>query len=334
MDRFVIKPVGATSTVGSACSLSVTGAGIPPITITQEALYMFGLPHRALGEANFEADGNTLTVANIGTSGADGVAIDFPSSGSYNATWSPFDPSTFSADTSLRFDAYGEVNGVPSEPLGSLEMVVGAAGIGVFADYDPVGSSTHRVQVYNGSTLVADFPNHSGQVATVGQFPDWVEKQGSNGGPGGTECMYPCWSEPTAIFIDGQAFLAVLIENPTVTLGNLNGFAITGRDITLRLTGETATPSGADFLPGDSNGDGSLNIADAIAVLQYLFNQLDIDCVAASDVNSDGTADISDPIYFLAYLFGQGAPPVGGGECAPDPDPADPPLECVNSGCP
>jgi hypothetical protein len=88
------------------------------------------------------------------------------------------------------------------------------------------------------------------------------------------------------------------------------------------------------FSRGDSNGDGSIDIGDVIAVLQYLFNQVAIDCVAASDVNDDGQVDISDPINLLGYLFGAGAPPVGGTECTPDPDPADPPLECVHSGCP
>jgi len=85
---------------------------------------------------------------------------------------------------------------------------------------------------------------------------------------------------------------------------------------------------------GDVNGDGTIDIGDAVAMLGYLFNQVAINCVAAMDVNGDNQVDISDPIYHLAYLFNQGAPPVGGTDCTPDDDPADPPLECVNSGCP
>jgi len=85
---------------------------------------------------------------------------------------------------------------------------------------------------------------------------------------------------------------------------------------------------------GDPNGDGAIDIGDAIAMLGYLFNQVAINCVAAMDVNGDNLVDISDPIYELAYLFNQGAPPVGGGECTPDADPANPPLECEESGCP
>ena len=84
---------------------------------------------------------------------------------------------------------------------------------------------------------------------------------------------------------------------------------------------------------GDPNGDGSLDIGDAIAMLQYLFNQTHINCAAAIDVNGDNMIDISDPVFELAYLFNQGPAPVGGGDCTPDSTPADPPLECDDSGC-
>ncbi len=85
---------------------------------------------------------------------------------------------------------------------------------------------------------------------------------------------------------------------------------------------------------GDPNGDGSTNIADAVAMLGYLFSGAALNCVAAMDVNGDNLADISDPIYELAFLFGSGPPPVGGGECTHDSTPPDPPFECESSGCP
>jgi hypothetical protein len=85
---------------------------------------------------------------------------------------------------------------------------------------------------------------------------------------------------------------------------------------------------------GDPNGDGSTNIADAVAMLGYLFSGAALNCVAAMDVNGDNLADISDPIYELAFLFGSGPPPVGGDECTHDSTPPDPPFECESSGCP
>ena len=88
------------------------------------------------------------------------------------------------------------------------------------------------------------------------------------------------------------------------------------------------------FKRGDANGDGAINIADAIAMLGYLFGGEPLNCVAAMDVNGDNVADISDPIYELAFLFSGGAGPVGGPACTPDSTPPNPPLECESSGCP
>jgi hypothetical protein len=219
-------------------------------------------------------------------------------------------------------------------------MMMGASGgIDVFADYDPVGSATHRVQVYNGSTLVADFPNHRGQVATVGQFPDSIEKQGSNGGPGGTECMYPCWSEPTSIIVDGQTFegdtLAVLIENPTMALGDLDGFSIRGRDLVLRLTSESTTSSDVTFKRGDANGDGGFDIGDAIFLLAALFSGGDpCACDDACDANDDGSTNIADAIYMLTNLFSGGAAPPAPGPNSCGIDPTSDALDCDEySGC-
>ena len=84
---------------------------------------------------------------------------------------------------------------------------------------------------------------------------------------------------------------------------------------------------------GDPNADGEVNIADVIVILQYLFNQSAINCVAASNLNGDSQVDIGDPVYLLYYLFNQGAPPVGGAECTPDTNPANADLGCEDSGC-
>ncbi len=65
------------------------------------------------------------------------------------------------------------------------------------------------------------------------------------------------------------------------------------------------------FIRGDSNQDGSVNIADAIATLTYLFGgDLPIpQCPNPLDVDNSGGISITDPIRLLNYLFGSGAPP-------------------------
>ncbi len=59
------------------------------------------------------------------------------------------------------------------------------------------------------------------------------------------------------------------------------------------------------------NGDGKLDISDAVWVLAHLFmGGPEPASIAAADTNGDGTVDISDPIYLLGYLFLGGPAPV------------------------
>ena len=59
-----------------------------------------------------------------------------------------------------------------------------------------------------------------------------------------------------------------------------------------------------EFLRGDANDNGSVDISDAIAILDYLFMAGGIQPVRnAGDVNNDGFVDLSDPIYLIGHLF-------------------------------
>jgi len=80
-------------------------------------------------------------------------------------------------------------------------------------------------------------------------------------------------------------------------------------------------PPHAGFERGDANADGSLDIADAVTTLNYLFaGQTFLPCLDAADANDDGALDIADAVYILNYLFGNGPEP---------PEPFDPDeLEC------
>ena len=64
------------------------------------------------------------------------------------------------------------------------------------------------------------------------------------------------------------------------------------------------------FLRGDSNGDGGLDLSDAVHGLLALFlGSAGGDCPAAGDANGDGGLDVSDPVFALSYLFRNGPPP-------------------------
>ncbi len=75
------------------------------------------------------------------------------------------------------------------------------------------------------------------------------------------------------------------------------------------------------FRRGDTNGDGVLDIADAVFVLAFLFAKGDApECLDAADANDSGAIDIADAITVLGHLFANAGPldpPFG--ECGADP---------------
>jgi len=83
-------------------------------------------------------------------------------------------------------------------------------------------------------------------------------------------------------------------------------------------------PDPAKFRRGDSNQDGAMDLADALATLGFVFNGTNpevANCADAADTNDDGVIDLSDAIYLLDFVFNgtvpQPDPPFD--ECGPDP---------------
>lgn len=97
---------------------------------------------------------------------------------------------------------------------------------------------------------------------------------------------------------------------------------------------DALSPPVTGFLRGDGNGDGAIDISDAIHSLTYLFSSGPAGCLEALDANDDGAVDIGDPIYSLAYLFAGGPPPAPPWPfCGSDPTPVA--LGClVSPQCP
>ncbi len=83
-----------------------------------------------------------------------------------------------------------------------------------------------------------------------------------------------------------------------------------------KLDGMIVLDLGNLFRRGDVNHDGSLNVADPVATLQYLFaSGVAPECLAAADIDASGVILLNDPILALDYLFVGGPPPA-----APFPD--------------
>lgn len=76
------------------------------------------------------------------------------------------------------------------------------------------------------------------------------------------------------------------------------------------------------FLRGDSNADGTVELSDAIRILDYLFlGGRVLDCADAADATDDGAVDVSDVVADLGFLFlGWSEPPLPGpDQCGIDP---------------
>lgn len=69
-------------------------------------------------------------------------------------------------------------------------------------------------------------------------------------------------------------------------------------------------PTSPDFVRCDANADAQFNIADAVAILGFLFSGSSVDCQAALDCNDDSQANIADAVAALDSLFGGGGNPM------------------------
>jgi photosystem II stability/assembly factor-like uncharacterized protein len=96
-------------------------------------------------------------------------------------------------------------------------------------------------------------------------------------------------------------------------------------------------PCGPLFRRADVEGDGSVNLADPIGVLSYLFflEGAVPGCLKAADANDDGFVDIADAVRSLLYLYSAGLPPPApfpacGVDVAPDDLPCDSQPSCAS----
>ena len=84
------------------------------------------------------------------------------------------------------------------------------------------------------------------------------------------------------------------------------------------------------ILRGDTSGDGSLSLIDAVAIAEYVFLEGVLDCERAGDMNDDGDVDLLDVLDHMILVFlnpdGVELP-----ECATDVTPDE--LECDDSSC-
>lgn len=99
-------------------------------------------------------------------------------------------------------------------------------------------------------------------------------------------------------------------------IAELAGYESAGITCQVEVTGPPPI-----FKRGDANIDGKVDLADAISILEYLFQDGDASpCMDTTDVNDDGNIDLSDPVAALLYLFSnEDIPAPGADNCDLDP---------------
>jgi len=108
--------------------------------------------------------------------------------------------------------------------------------------------------------------------------------------------------------------------------------------VLLFLFGATTPARGQVFIRGNTNGDATVDLSDAVCILQYLFSPGGSPCslqgcLDALDTNDDETPDLSDAVFLLNFLFQGGAPLPSPGTLYCGPDPTGDALGCAISNC-
>lgn len=151
----------------------VIGGAVPA---GAQAVNFRGMPHTALGDATLVLTGTpetgTLLVANIGSTGLDGVSAGLPENACrYSARWDPLPPPA--PGGILRFRVYGILDGTPDQLRGTVGFESLGSAQELFVAL-PAGSGfLNQMRVADGFTstyngLITDV----GVVATVSRPPD------------------------------------------------------------------------------------------------------------------------------------------------------------------
>ncbi|MFW9842199.1 MAG: dockerin type I domain-containing protein [Candidatus Thorarchaeota archaeon] len=78
-------------------------------------------------------------------------------------------------------------------------------------------------------------------------------------------------------------------------------------------TDEDGIGDACDFLCGDSNGDGSINVSDAVFLINYVFKGgPPPDPLEAGDANCDSGISVADAVYIINFVFKSGPDPCAG----------------------
>jgi hypothetical protein len=117
-------------------------------------------------------------------------------------------------------------------------------------------------------------------------------------------------------------FAIIIPYGATFSVGQLPPGDYTVQGIEVHNSLRNPLPEYANFqftvLPcpcGDVDGNGSVNLSDALSLMDYVFGVDDLPSAGKKDVNCDGKTTMADVVYLVWHIFGGGPDP-----CDPDGD--------------
>jgi len=139
----------------------------------------------------------------------------------------------------------------------------------------------------------------------------------NDGGDGWLETLSLFGTTPSSFFVDYDAGVANSlgegVYNGTVTVISPDVNDTVTVAVTLNVTTQTCQGR-----CGDANEDGSVNVSDAVYVINYVFitgSPEPKPVKACGDANSDASVNVSDAVYIINYVFIVGSPAPS--DCSP-----------------
>ncbi len=109
---------------------------------------------------------------------------------------------------------------------------------------------------------------------------------------------YPAW-----LSVDGDSLVGTVPVGPTqytFTVTVADPFVNTSQEVTLDV-----------FACGDANGDGDVNVADGIYIINFIFKSGPAPVpMEAADANGDLSVGVGDAVYIINYIFKSGPAPL------------------------